>query len=620
MSPTDKAATIARVLLLMEEDHLSQNAACARVGIPSSSFGRWRKALAEHNGDAFAAFGEKKTGGRPRAIRFSALETKIARGHRLQKESLEWAIHFFCVDPRVGSEIRPDTVAKLRAIQERYLELQRETVWPKSVRDTFYVTAQELAAFRSKKEVQSAEMVTRRSLTWIDEEGQVHDLLPGEMWEADDYSGNQPYVYRDPVTGELELGRQILAMKDITDQAWLGFDMIGRPRDAYRGEDIVRFLGRCFRAHGLPRFLRLEKGSWQSSYIHGIPHLANGTIAKNLPKNWNPSAEKELGVTRWGGLDRLCHISHVRSSKAKGSVEGGFAVLQRVLSHSARDVGRYAGEYDEAAKAWRQARKNLTVTDPTELGFFTQEQVAAAHEEAALLINAKPMRRQALDRYVSPHDLRQEMGWHTHPLPEKEAWRLLPYKERRVVRAGMVTVNPEHGWPEMTYVVNGNEGLSLQTGHAVFIAYDPADPATAYVANADASAKNREGWPVGHFLALAPIYEVAPQIDLSGKKHSSISYRRKATAAASTHFRAIRDQLTKGEVEKTATTGTRSIIAGNLDSPGNEEVEQATRERAQASQAIDRAGSTDMRGGRQGLASADELERIRAQEDELMGA
>jgi hypothetical protein len=102
-------------------------------------------------------------------------------------------------------------------------------------------------------------------------------------------------------------------------------------------------------------------------------------------------------------------------------------------------------------------------------------------------------------------------------------------------------VNPGGGWPELSFTVNGHDGLYLENGHAVLVAYDPLDPAAgAYVCNAAQSPKNRRGWGVGQLLvAAAPFAGLAPQVNLSGQKHASIDLRRRASAAAATDFRAV---------------------------------------------------------------------------------
>lgn len=526
---TEKAARMRGVEVAISSQGLSLRRACWENGVSAASYSRWKKQVEEGGLDALAI---KKPTGRPPAVRFDEFDLGRARWHRLTKESLPAAVHFYIHDP----ESDPAIVDKLRRIEERGLEAGKDPSYPMSVRRAFEVTEDEKARFRSKKAMHDTEMVTRRGLIWIDEEGMPQDLLPGDLWELDDYSANQPYTYLDPMTGELNLGRQILAGMDVGSAGWLGFDLIGRERDAYRGEDIVRFIARLLRSHGCPRFLRLERGSWDSSFIHGIDDGQGG---------------------KWGALDALTHIVHTWKSKGKGTIEGSFNPLQRWLGHAGRDIGRHAGEFESAAKAWRQAKSAKSKPDPRALGFWEQHHCAAGHEEAARLMNERPRTRKALGEKVSADDLRARLGWNTTPVPTAEAWRLLPVKDRRVLRAGHIIGKAGGGWPEMEFVVNGIDGLALETGHALFIAFDPADPtAGAVVANADISARNRTGFGFGQILLQnAPLAQLAPQIDLSGRKHGTLDLRRKAAAAASTEYRAITPGRTPGKREISVTNG-----------------------------------------------------------------
>jgi hypothetical protein len=562
------------------------------LGISKASAWRWPQELAAAGGDAWAAFSEdaRPHGGRPASFDLTDDELAIARWHRLAKGSMPIAMEFFARDERVRPEVREG----LREIEERAFARGTRPAWPISIRRAFHVTAEEIARFRGKKAMANAEMVSPRGMIYLDAEGVPTDILPGELWELDDYSGNQPFCYLDPETGGLELGRQILAGVDVCSAGWLGFDLIGRPRDAYRGEDIVRFIARLVRAHGLPRFLRLEKGSWESTYIHGL--------------------EVE-GLTRpWGALDALFHIEHTWKSKGKGLIEGGFDHLQNWLAHAGRDVGRFGGEFEEAAKAWRQAKQAASRPDPRALGFWEQADCAAAHEAAARIINSRPKDRRCFGERVSPDDLRGRLGWHAAPLPAAEAWRLLPVKQRRVVNGGVITARAEH-WPEMRFVINGTgEGLHLDTGHVVLIAFDPADPAAgAFVANGDRSARNRAGWGMGQILcAAAPLLEAAPQIDLSGRRHGTLDLRRRAAAAAATEFRAIR-AAAPGPRESSAFTGDgRAITAGTLPPAGREPAEAPRVNRLGAAPAGRMGLAAVMRGERFSCVdSTDETARVR---------
>ena len=545
LTPAQKAELVQRAAAMFAEGKTQRDVA-ASLGQAVATLHRWRSALLACGGDAWEAFAAPARGGRPAAFDFPAELVAIARWHRLAKGSLPVAVHFFCKDSRVPAAM----VSRLRAIEERALLAGREPSYPPSVRRAFHVSASEMADFRNKKAGLQHELVSPRGLSYIDEAGEAHDLLPGQLWELDDYSTNQPYVWRDAATGELYLGRQVLGGIDVASAAWLGFDHIGRERDAYRGEDIVRYIGRLFRSHGMPLILRLERGSWESSFVHGIE--VDGLAGK------------------WGGLDALCRINHVWKSKAKGTIEGGFDHLQTWLGHTGRDIGRVRGEFEEAQKAWRQAR--TTGADPYALGFLSQEESAAAHEAAAREINSRQKNRAAIGERISPDDLRARHGWHTVPVPASEAWRLLPYKERRIVNAGVVEGldAAKRGWPLTRWIVNGG-GLHLESGHAVLIAYDPARPDLGcHVCNADTGPRNRDGWRVGEYLCTAEHQAMAPQFDLSGRVHDSIRQRKAAAAGASTSFRAIiaagkatpREQSAVGSGGRmTATGGTLADIA-----------------------------------------------------------
>lgn len=540
-TPSQKAAIVAQV-----REHLAEGwglrAACRKAGTSPASFGRWDAALEEAGGDPWAAFEARKPTGRPPSIELTLEEADVCRWHRLTKNSLDAAVYFAVQDERLSPELRQ----RLQEIHERALEAEARPNFPPSVRRAFHVTTEERARFRGKKARQSAEMVAARGLFWIDEDGESHDLLPGHLWELDDYSANQPYTWTDPATGEANLGRQVLAAMDVASAGWLGFDHIGRERDAYRGEDIVRTLGRLFRQHGVPLFLRLERGSWESSYVHGL--------------------EVDGLSEPWGALDAIVRIHHVWSSKAKGLIESSFNPLQTWLSHTGTDVGRFRGEFEAGTKRWLQAKRSGR--DPLELGFLSADASASLHAEAARLMNSRPRQRRALGRRVAPDDLRAELGWNTSTFPEAEAWRLLPYRERRVVDGGFVNVNPGGGWPRLSFMANGIEELHLDNGHAVLIAYDPAHPELgAYIANADRSHRNRAGWPMAHPLLTAPLYAEGAQVDLSGRYLTGgVGARKKASAAVATSFRGIVGPGKQGGREVlVANGGDRTARAGDLD-------------------------------------------------------
>jgi hypothetical protein len=532
MTPAQKFSAVEAINSLIASGH-TPNQACGKLGLSRSNYERWSRALLQHGGDPWAAFTARKPTGRPTAVDFTAEEAAIARWHRLTKDSLPVAIYMFCQDERVRPELR----AAIRDIEATYYAREKRPSYPPSVRRAFHVTAEDKAHFRGGKAPQNVELTTARGMFYLDAQGNTVPILPGQLWEMDDYSANQPFAYPDLESGEIRTGRQVLAALDVASAGWLAFDAIGRPRDAYRGEDILRFIERSFRAHGMPLFLRLERGSWDSSYVHGL------TV--------------EGLVEGWGGLDHLVHIEHIWKSKGKGTIESSFNPLQTWLSHASLDIGRTRGEFAAQTKAMRQAATSSTLEDVRHLGIWEQGEAIAAHEEAARIMNSRPRSRETIapGLYASADDLRARHGWHTIPMPESEAWRFLPCKRTATVIGGTITLTPGPGYGQMQFLCNGIDGRHFDNGYQVLIAFDPAAPENgAYIANADRTHRNTAALPVGEKLITAPFMDRAPQINLSGKRHHSLDLRRSASTAATTEFRAIRSAAPESNLRVTVAT------------------------------------------------------------------
>ena len=556
MKRSEKIELTCRAIELRGEG-MSLRGVAGELGVAVATLSHWLKKVEAEGGDVDGAFSQKKTkGGRPKAIEFLDHEFLLAKWYRLTKESVDVAAYFFARDEKLNEDgtprVRPEVRAAMIRYEERALEKGKRIAWPMSVRRAFEVTDEEYAAFRGRKHSQQTEMITRRGMYELLEDGTRIEIAPGDVWELDDYSTNQPYTFTDAETGEVHVGRQVLAAKDLAAASWLGFDHIGRERDAYRAEDVLRFIERLIRSHGMPGTLRLERGIWESSGVHGI--------------------EVPGMNTRWGDLRDLMRIEHVFKSKSKSIIEGGFNVLQRWLGHTGLDIGRHRGEFEEATKRLRQAHS--TGADPRELGFVDQEESSKLHATAAAEINQRPMARRHLNERVAPADLIARLGWHTAPLRAEDEWYFLPCKKARIVRAGHVEVNPGGGWPVMRFVVNGViDGLHLDNGHKILVACDPLRPDLgARICNADQTVKNREAYGMGEVLILnAPFEEDAPQFSAAQTLSPHLVHRRKATAAAATTFRSIK-AAAAGKVEKTASDGKgKSVRVGTIDRGEHEE-------------------------------------------------
>lgn len=525
------------------------------VGCSRQSVYTWLKKIEECDGDCEEALHQTKAStGRPRSIEFNEAEGNLAKWYRLSKESVPVAVWFFVRSDQTyeGSDeliVRPETADALRKYEEEAMHKRTRIMFPQSVMRAFHVTQEEIDQFRGKKAWQQSEMIIRRGMFETLEDGTQREILAGDTWELDDYSTNQPYYYHQPETGKITTCRQVLAAKDLSAAAWLGFDHIGRERDAYRGEDILRYIERLVRSHGLPRRLRLERGSWDSSYIHGI---------------------KVEGMEKpWGGLDDLMEIEHVFKSKGKGIIEGGFNGLQRWLGHTGLDIGRKRGEFEEAAKRLRQSRN--VKTDAKALGFLSQDESSRLHAEAAKVLNSRQMKRKHLNERVAPEDLIARQGWNTRELHEDDAWYFMPCKKVRIVKAGHVEVKPDGGWAPIAFTVNGIiDGLHFENGHKVLIACDPLRPELgARICNADQSSRNRDQFGMGELLMkAAPCYGLAPQFNAAKELSPHLIAHKKASAAARTTYRSIIStaQGKASKAESTAMNGKgQAVTSGDIE-------------------------------------------------------
>ncbi len=167
---------------------------------------------------------------------------------------------------------------------------------------------------------------------WIRDEqsGEKYFIRGGDMWEADDATINFPCVVPWPMRGcpcsekfEVKVARfQWLVAMDVGSRKVVGYSYTARPKSSYRGEDILAMMRGCLRAHGIPRFWRLEKGAW----------------ASNLVAN----AVATLGS----------HRIEVHSPHAKPFIEGLFNKFWTKLSYRfpSAQVGRYLGDNQEAAR------------------------------------------------------------------------------------------------------------------------------------------------------------------------------------------------------------------------------------------------------------------------------
>lgn len=511
----EKEAAVRRVQALVHTG-LSQNQACTAAGVSVANYVRWAAAMKEGGLDGLRA---AKPTGRPRSFDLSEEETNALRGLTVTFDSVRYAIEQF---PR-HEACSALTRAKIIEILDRSARAGREPHFPRALCRAAFVTADEKARLRGPKHAQAKEFSPRKGMWYEDAEGNTMPICAHTVWTMDDYSANQPYIVTAE-DGQARLCRQYLMAQDVFSSAWIGSEAIGRERDAYRGEDILRFILRTIDGQDtMPRFLLLERGRWDSQAVHGLP------------------LSDDANGPRWGALDDLFCIKHGFTPRHKAALESNLSMLQRALAHSGTEIGRTRSEFEDATKAMLAVQAGRL--DPLKAGFLPLGVSAELHWQAAQLLNARPKSRVNFDQAVVPNDLLQQAE-ERRPLPAEERWRFFPVKLAGTVRGGFVEKSLEH-WPRsFRFQVNGVlDGLYLDNGHAILIAFDPAQPHLgAMIANAETGTRNRAGWPLGHNLVLAPQETEAPQFTLRSGGYAEGS-KRKANATARTSFAAIKPHV-----------------------------------------------------------------------------
>ena len=530
-----KLDAVGRVDDLLEATETTVPDACRAVGCSTQQYYRWKR------GSGLGKKGvpsdpEKRTG-RPPAVALTDEEFAVLHWKAIVHGSTQLAVEEF-----LKTEVcEQETFEALNGYLSAWVRDRKKITWPMSVRRACKVTAEERAMHRGRKHEADILPVGFRRLVYVDDLGNEHALRPGDLYESDDMSVNQPFRYTNPETGEEELGRQTLLSQCVQSLRWLGASPLGRPRDAYRAEDIADHLLAVVQAAGLPLFWRFERGPWENDFINGVKLDSLG--------------ERFRGE-RWGALDDLFMVIRAYGSRGKGAIEGSFNFLQSLLTihrHGSADIGRTRGEFEEATRAFLRARQ---IQNPEkrqrELDkFWTIDQAAQGFADAMADFVRRPKQRREWGTEMQvPIELWREGHPGKRPLAAENEWYFHPVKVISTVRDGQVTIKANH-WPKpFVFTVCGVPGAHadyLPAGLRVLVAFHPGHPERgAYIANADTGSLNRRHWRFAECLVpAAPCWnlEAPPQIDLRSKAEklaSGVGQSKKAASSAMrSEFRAI---------------------------------------------------------------------------------
>jgi hypothetical protein len=391
--------------------------------------------------------------------------------------------------------------------------------YPPSFYKLFHITEEEWAMAKGEKTFDGITHSARRGMWYLDAEGQRRELFAGGLAEADDVSVDTPYYVQLP-DGSYSVGRQVLCFRDRRSRKWIGAYGVARERDSYRGEDIARACRELTMAWGLIERFRFERGAWESAPIKGIK-VDDG----------------RGGETRWGGVSSLIPVQHVFTSRGKGTIEGGFRMLHKVLGLYGVRIGKKRGEYEEPTADMLAV--NAGKKDPRACGFIAWADLLAVFDKAFTLLNTRPVFFSELAAKRAPDDVwAQDMA--ARPggrLPACDAdllWHFLPVKTEigaGIAQAGHVKVSVP-GYPLPFFfriggpvLLHSGEGIPadgiernapfIERGHRLIVAFDPQRAAEgAVIFNAERGPKNTQGWRPFEKIMLAPLAGEAPQFSL----------------------------------------------------------------------------------------------------------
>lgn len=416
---------------------------------------------------------------------------------------------------------RPETRPELRDLINRH---RPRRTYPKILRRAARITPESGDLARGPKRFNLNVTTQFRTNTWVDAAGAEHPLAGGDLFECDDMSLNQPFWFDWPYGGDelsdafgVRLGRQMLACCDTATGKWIGFDLIGRVRDAYRAEDVMRFLGRIGDTAGLPRLgFRLERGVWAARSVRGIKGASDGDEQQKL-----------------GSLRDIVGIHYCYRPKGKGVIEGNFDMLQTILALSGIQIGRERGEFERTTALARKCAQGRM--HPKDAGFPHITAIADRVADAMAKADARPKMGRLLRGVPAETFAGGVAATPLAGIPADRRHLFLPVKEVRPITESFVRYKVPHYGHTFSFRVPP-EVAHLGRGYRLLVCFDPADPhAGARVFDAETDGRLHFDAVQGQDYGTFAYEPDAPQLDLSGAPRKRNGY----AAAARTHFRAL---------------------------------------------------------------------------------
>jgi hypothetical protein len=530
MNPELRASLVQRASLQIEAGNPVAQVARG-LGVPVGSLWRWINAYKAGGFDAL----QSQRGNCGRKPLVGELSAEAAQA--LRKLSAKAACKADALKAFAG---HPACPPEMKGIILRCLSLRKP--FPPSLMRLARVTSEEIEIRKGKKHAQYVLPRRFRDDMEVLPDGTERLILAGDWWELDDMSSNQPFWFEcDKAIGSrngsgdrmlekfgVALGRQGLYCRDLRGK-WLGVELIGRPRDAYTAEDILRFLRRLMMEYGKPRRgLRIERGVWRSRAVAGHVVMDDAREEKII------LGLRELGI----------QVVYCWSSRQKGGIEGGFHHLQTdaTLFIDAPDIGRERGENEAATKKLLQAKAGTH--HPKDLGF---PHISAMAEEWRQILVARNMDTHTGRIAYGVPDVEWMRAVRAEPMKavtRDEMRGFLPWREERTLQLGYVQVTID-GDQWMFDTSDLPQGFGQ--GDKVFVAVDPTDPALgAALYNANSSKNSPTGYNSGAFLGWCELVGLAAQIggQYRDMRKAPVKFKAFQAVYASTGIMGLQTQTT----------------------------------------------------------------------------
>jgi hypothetical protein len=288
--------------------------------------------------------------GRPAKFKFApaeqtALSANLLRTNRTESDgSVQEAVRI----ARRSGDLSPQLIDEVNRREAAGLPLL-----PKSLHQQIALPPVAYHQHRNPTDADLDYLCAPGTMMWVEDEltgGQRIPVRAGDILEADDATINFPVCVPWPIGGckvsdrwGVKVGRfQWLVAIDVASRFIPGFSYTARPRGSYRAEDIVSLLLNLFRAHGVWRRCRFERGVFESDLVTSL--LENlGIIHKPV---WSPHQKpfiEGLFNTLWTKLS----LMPGQVGRFMGEMEEGNALLTKCLSGST-DPRRHFPMIDQA--------------------------------------------------------------------------------------------------------------------------------------------------------------------------------------------------------------------------------------------------------------------------------